>query len=159
MLAACRALRFPLTPFNVLPMQIQVCIEEVKAVRAALARQQAQEVPEDERWAVQVRGSPLGSLVCGAADLLCHSASSLMPCALPPAPAPSAPHLLMLPRPHPCPRPCERQGTAARRYWSCPGNADLRVRGKNYLTVGGALEFFLRLVGILQRLGGALRHG
>ncbi|KAI7837930.1 hypothetical protein COHA_008236 [Chlorella ohadii] len=55
-----------------------VSIEEVKAVRAALARQQAQEVPEDERWAVQ--------------------------------------------------------GTAARRYWSCPGNADLRVRGKNYLT-------------------------
>ncbi|PRW45250.1 ENHANCED DISEASE RESISTANCE 2 isoform X2 isoform B [Chlorella sorokiniana] len=55
----------------------QVSIEEVKAVRAALARQQAQEVPEDERWAVQ--------------------------------------------------------GTAARRYWSCPGNADLRVRGKNYL--------------------------
>lgn len=32
----------------------QVSIEEVKAVRAALARQQAQEVPEDERWAVQV---------------------------------------------------------------------------------------------------------
>lgn len=27
------------------------------------------------------------------------------------------------------------QGTAARRYWSCPGNADLRVRGKNYLVV------------------------
>lgn len=29
------------------------------------------------------------------------------------------------------------QGTAARRYWSCPGNADLRVRGKNYLVVSG----------------------
>lgn len=25
------------------------------------------------------------------------------------------------------------QGTAARRYWSCPGTADLRVRGKHYL--------------------------
>jgi len=34
---------------------VQVSIEEVKAVRAALARQQAQEVPEDERWAVQVQ--------------------------------------------------------------------------------------------------------
>ena len=53
---------------------------EVAALRAALAAQQAQEVPEEERWAVQ--------------------------------------------------------GTAARRYWSCPGNADLRVRGKNYLQVG-----------------------
>lgn len=36
---------------------LQVSIEEVKAVRAALARQQAQEVPEDERWAVQVRAA------------------------------------------------------------------------------------------------------
>lgn len=51
--------------------------EELAAVRQALAGQQAREVPEEERWAVQ--------------------------------------------------------GTAARRYWSCPGTADLRVRGKHYL--------------------------
>lgn len=31
-----------------------VIAEEVEAVRAALLKQQAQEVPEDERWAVQV---------------------------------------------------------------------------------------------------------
>ena len=28
---------------------------------------------------------------------------------------------------------CCLQGTAARRYWSCPGTADLRVRGRAYL--------------------------
>ncbi|KAI3426288.1 hypothetical protein D9Q98_008661 [Chlorella vulgaris] len=67
-----------------------VIAEEVEAVRAALLKQQAQEVPEDERWAVQ--------------------------------------------------------GTAARRYWSCPGTADLRVRGKGYLThkkkVAAAMPMF-----------------
>lgn len=52
--------------------------KELAEVRAALAKQQSMEVPEEERWAVQ--------------------------------------------------------GTAARRYWSCPGTADLRVRGRNYLT-------------------------
>ncbi len=64
--------------------------EELAAVQAALAAQQAREVPEDERWAVQ--------------------------------------------------------GTAARRYWSCPGTADLRVRGRNYLSdrkkVAAALPMF-----------------
>jgi hypothetical protein len=41
--------------------------------------------------------------------------------------------------------PC-LQGTAARRYWSCPGTADLRVRGKGYLThkkkVAAAMPMF-----------------
>jgi len=32
-----------------------VIAEELAAVRAALAKQQEREVPEDERWAVQVR--------------------------------------------------------------------------------------------------------
>ena len=43
-------------------------------------------------------------------------------------------------------RPRLPQGTAARRYWSCPGTADLRVRGKGYLAdkkkVAAAMPMF-----------------
>lgn len=98
-------------------------------MRAALARQQAQEVPEDERWAVQVRLQLELSCVQAAPRPPGRRASLTTPCFLPAAPP--LPHALThLPLPS-----CLCQGTAARRYWSCPGNADLRVRGKNYLTV------------------------
>lgn len=48
------------------------------------------------------------------------------------------------------------QGTAARRYWSCPGNTDLRVRGKNYLAVSVCqhmLAYYASLLWRVSQLG------
>lgn len=105
--------------------------EEVAAVRAALAKQQAREVPEDERWAVQVRARLWAGAMAGMAPS--WDGPVVYAQVLQLQTTPTAHHR----RPSPCLTPSRRhrlQGTAARRYWSCPGNTDLRVRGRSYLT-------------------------
>lgn len=92
-------------------------------MRAALACQQAQEVPEDERWAVQVRWQ------AGRRQALWRPGQGIRACAV------AGLHRLRARPPAcwPAAGPPLAQGTAARRYWSCPGTADLRVRGRGYL--------------------------